>query len=75
MCHGSGCRTCGGAGWLELGGCGMTHPDVLRRGGIDPAEYSSFAFGLGLERFPMMRYGIDFIKLFYDNDLRFLKQF
>ncbi len=75
ICHGSGCRTCGGAGWLELGGCGMTHPDVLRRGGIDPKEYSSFAFGLGLERFPMMRYGIDVIRLFYDNDLRFLKQF
>jgi phenylalanyl-tRNA synthetase alpha chain len=75
ICHGTGCRTCGGAGWLELGGCGMTHPDVLRRGGIDPEEYSSFAFGIGLERFPMMRYGIDFIKLFYDNDLRFLKQF
>ncbi len=75
ICRGSGCRTCGGAGWLELGGCGMTHPDVLRRGGIDPQEYSSFAFGLGLERFPMMRYGIDFIKLFYENDFRFLKQF
>ena len=75
ICHGSGCRTCGGAGWLELGGCGMTHPEVLRRGGIDPQEYSSFAFGLGLERFPMMRYGIDVIRLFYDNDLRFLKQF
>lgn len=75
ICHGSGCRTCGGAGWLELGGCGMTHPDVLRRGGIDPEEYSSFAFGIGLERFPMMRYGIDDIRLFYSNDLRFLSQF
>lgn len=75
ICRGSGCRTCGGAGWLELGGCGVTHPDVLRRGGIDPKEYSSFAFGIGLERFPMMRYGIDVIRLFYDNDLRFLKQF
>lgn len=75
ICHGSGCRTCGGAGWLELGGCGMTHPDVLSRGGIDPEEYSSFAFGIGLERFPMMRYGIDDIRLFYSNDLRFLSQF
>jgi phenylalanyl-tRNA synthetase alpha chain len=75
ICRGAGCRTCGGAGWLELGGCGMTHPDVLRRGGIDANEYSSFAFGLGLERFPMMRYGIDDIRLFYNNDLRFLKQF
>ncbi len=75
ICHGAGCRTCGGAGWLELGGCGMTHPDVLRRGNIDPDEYSSFAFGLGLERFPMMRYGIDDIRLLYGNDLRFLKQF
>ncbi|HTY81293.1 MAG TPA: phenylalanine--tRNA ligase subunit alpha [Dehalococcoidales bacterium] len=75
ICKGAGCRTCGGAGWLEVGGCGMTHPDVLRRGGIDPNEYTSFAFGLGLERFPMLRYGIDDIRLLYNNDLRFLRQF
>jgi phenylalanyl-tRNA synthetase alpha chain len=75
ICKGAGCRTCGGAGWLEMGGCGMTHPDVLRRGGIDPDVYSSFAFGLGLERWPMLRYNIDDIRLLYGNDLRFSKQF
>jgi phenylalanyl-tRNA synthetase alpha chain len=75
ICHGSGCRFCSNTGWLEILGCGMTHPDVLKRGGIDPEEYSSFAFGLGLERLPMLRYGIDDIRLFYSNDLRFLKQF
>ncbi|MBN1177389.1 MAG: phenylalanine--tRNA ligase subunit alpha, partial [Dehalococcoidales bacterium] len=61
--------------WIELGGCGMTHPDVLRRGGIDPEEYTSFAFGMGIDRMPMLRYGIDDIRLFYNNDLRFLRQF
>jgi phenylalanyl-tRNA synthetase alpha chain len=75
ICHGSGCRLCSNSGWLEVGGCGMTHPNVLRRGGIDPNEYSSFAFGLGLERLPMLRHGIDDIRLLYNNDLRFLKQF
>ncbi|MGD0780238.1 MAG: phenylalanine--tRNA ligase subunit alpha [Dehalococcoidales bacterium] len=75
VCKGSGCRACGNSGWLELGGCGMTHPDVLRRGGIDPEEYTSFAFGLGLERFPMQRYGIEQMRTFYNNDLRFLRQF
>jgi phenylalanyl-tRNA synthetase alpha chain len=75
ICHGSGCRFCSNSGWLEILGCGMTHPDVLRRGGIDPAEYSSFAFGIGLERLPMLRYGIDDIRLFYNNDFRFLRQF
>ncbi len=75
MCRGSGCRLCGNSGWMELGGCGMTHPDVLRRGGIDPEEYTSFAFGMGLERWPMMRYGVDNMRLFYNNDLRFLRQF
>jgi phenylalanyl-tRNA synthetase alpha chain len=75
ICHGSGCRLCSNSGWLEIGGCGMTHPNVLRRGGIDPEEYSSFAFGLGLERLPMLRYGIDDIRLLYGNDLRFLRQF
>ena len=59
VCNGSGCRFCGNSGWLEIVGCGMTHPDVLRRGGIDPEEYTSFAFGMGLERLPMLRYGID----------------
>ncbi len=75
VCKGSGCRLCGNSGWLEVLGCGMTHPDVLRRGGIDPEEYTSFAFGMGLERLPMLRYGIDDMRLFYGNDLRFLRQF
>jgi phenylalanyl-tRNA synthetase alpha chain len=75
VCRGKGCRICGNSGWLELGGAGMTHPDVLRRAGIDPKEYTSFAFGLGVDRLPMLRYGIDDIRHFYNNDLRFLRQF
>jgi phenylalanyl-tRNA synthetase alpha chain len=75
VCHGEGCRFCGNSGWLEILGAGMTHPDVLRRGGIDPDVYTSFAFGMGLERLPMLKYGIDDIRLFYNNDLRFLRQF
>ena len=63
------------AGWIEILGAGMTHPQVLRRGGIDPTVYSSFAFGIGIERLPMLRYGIDDIRLFYSSDLRFLRQF
>ncbi len=74
-CNGKGCRLCGHSGWIEILGAGMTHPEVLRRGGIDPEEYSSFAFGIGIERLPMLRYGIDDIRLFYGNDLRFLRQF
>jgi phenylalanyl-tRNA synthetase alpha chain len=75
VCHGGGCRLCKGSGWLEILGAGMTHPDVLRRAGIDPEEYTSFAFGMGVERLPMLRYGIDDIRLFYGSDLRFLRQF
>ena len=74
-CHGKGCRLCSNSGWLEILGAGMTHPEVLRRGGIDPEVYSSFAFGIGIERLPMLRYGISDIRLFYGGDLRFLKQF
>jgi len=74
-CSGNGCRLCGNSGWIEILGAGMTHPEVLRRGGIDPEVYSSFAFGMGIERLPMLRYGIDDIRLFYGNDLRFLRQF
>ncbi len=74
-CRGSGCRLCGNTGWIEVLGAGMTHPQVLRRGGIDPEVYSSFAFGIGIDRLPMLRYGIDDIRLFYNNDLRFLRQF
>ena len=75
VCRGSGCRVCSNSGYLEILGAGMTHPDVLRRGGIDPDVYTSFAFGMGVERMPMLRYGIDDIRLFYGSDLRFLRQF
>jgi phenylalanyl-tRNA synthetase alpha chain len=74
-CRGKGCRLCGQSGWIEILGAGMTHPRVLERGGIDPETYQSFAFGIGIERLPMLRYGIDDIRLFYNNDLRFLRQF
>ncbi len=75
VCGGSGCRLCSGTGWIEILGAGMVHPDVLRRVDYDPEVYTGFAFGLGLERIPMLRYGIDDIRLFYSNDLRFLSQF
>lgn len=74
-CHGEGCRLCKGEGWIEILGCGMVHPKVLRNCGIDANEYSGFAFGLGLERVAMRRYNINDLRLFYENDLRFLKQF
>ena len=75
VCHGAGCRLCGNSGWIEILGAGMVHPEVLRRVGIDPEVYSGFAFGMGVERIPILRYGIDDIRLFYGNDLRFLQQF
>jgi len=75
VCRGAGCRLCGNSGWIEILGAGMVHPEVLRRLGIDPQIYSGFAFGMGVERIPILRYGIDDIRLFYSNDLRFLKQF
>jgi len=75
VCGGEGCRLCGGSGWIEILGAGMTHPEVLRRGGIDPEVYGSFAFGMGIDRLPMLRYGIDDIRLLYGSDLRFLRQF
>lgn len=74
-CHGKGCRLCKGEGWIEILGCGMVHPKVLSICDIDPEEYSGFAFGMGLERIVMRRYGIDDLRLFYENDLRFLNQF
>lgn len=74
-CHGAGCRLCGYAGWLEILGAGMVHPNVLKRVNIDPEIYSGFAFGLGVERIPILQNGIEDIRLFYSNDLRFLKQF
>jgi phenylalanyl-tRNA synthetase alpha chain len=70
-----GCRICRGAGWIEILGAGMVHPNVLRGVGYDPDVYTGFAFGMGLERIAMLKYGIDDIRLFYGNDLRFLNQF
>lgn len=75
VCGGEGCRVCKGEGWIEVVGCGMVHPDVLRSGGIDPEVYSGFAFGFGLDRLVMLKYGIDDIRLLYESDMRFLKQF
>ena len=74
-CGGKGCRLCKGEGWIEILGAGMVHPKVLQGCGIDPEEYSGFAFGLGLERIVMRRYNIDDLRLFFENDLRFLQQF
>ena len=74
-CHGKGCRLCKNEGWIEILGCGMVHPKVLENCGIDPEEYSGFALGLGIERVAMRRYGVDDIRLFFENDVRFLKQF
>lgn len=74
-CHGEGCRLCKGEGWIEILGCGMVHPKVLQNCGIDPEKYSGFALGMGLERVVMRRYNIDDLRLFYENDVRFLKQF
>ena len=75
MCQGAGCRLCSNTGWIEILGAGMVHPDVLKRVNYDPEVYTGFAFGMGVERIPMLRYGIDDIRLFYGNDLRFLRQF
>jgi phenylalanyl-tRNA synthetase alpha chain len=75
VCSGSGCRVCKQSGWIELGGAGMVHPAVFEAVGIDPARYSGFAFGLGLDRIAMMRHGIDDLRLLMDNDMRFLEQF
>lgn len=74
-CHGEGCRLCKGEGWIEILGCGMVHPKVLQNCGIDPEVYTGFAFGIGLERITMRKYNIDDIRLFYENDVRFLEQF
>ena len=75
LCDGAGCNLCKYTGWLEILGCGMVHPVVLRNGGYDPAEYSGFAFGMGPERIAMLKYGIEDIRYFWANDLRFLEQF
>ncbi|MBK1809235.1 phenylalanine--tRNA ligase subunit alpha [Clostridium sp. YIM B02505] len=75
VCGGEGCRVCKGSGWIELYGCGMVHPQVLRNCGIDPEEYSGFAFGMGVDRMVMLKYGIDDIRQLYESDMRFLNQF
>ena len=75
MCQGKGCRTCSGTGWLEVLGAGMVHANVLRNVGIDPEIYSGFAFGMGVERLTMLKYAINDIRLFFNNDVRFLNQF
>ena len=75
ICDGKGCPSCKHSGWLEMIGAGMIHPNVLKYGGIDSKEYSGFAFGLGLTRLAMMKYGIDDIRLFNSGDLKFLEQF
>ena len=75
VCGGKGCRVCKNEGWIELLGCGMVHPNVLRNCNIDPEEYSGFAFGFGVERIAMAKFGIEDLRLLYENDARFLKQF
>ena len=75
MCGGKGCRVCSHTGWLEILGCGMVNPSVLRLNGYDPDVVTGFAFGMGVERIAMLKYGIDDLRLFYENDMRFLNQF
>ena len=75
MCKGKGCRVCSHTGWLEVLGCGMIHPNVLANVGIDNEKYTGFAFGMGVERLTMLRYGVNDLRLFFENDLRFLRQF
>ncbi len=75
MCNGEGCRVCSHTGWLEVLGCGMIHPQVFHHIGIDSEKYSGYAFGMGVERLTMLRYGVNDLRLFFENDLRFLKQF
>lgn len=74
-CGGKGCRVCKGSGWIEILGCGMVHPHVLEVGGLDTEKYTGFAFGMGVERAAMLKYGVDDIRLFYENDMRFINQF
>ena len=80
ICEGTGttntgrCATCGGAGWIEAAGCGMVHPKALERVGYDPPRYQGFAFGLGIERAAMLKYGIPDLRLFFENDIRFLRR-
>jgi phenylalanyl-tRNA synthetase alpha chain len=75
ICGGVGCKSCRHKGWLEVGGCGMVHPQVLRNGGIDPTQWNGYAWGFGIERMAMLKHDVDDIRLFYESDLRFLEQF
>jgi phenylalanyl-tRNA synthetase alpha chain len=75
ICNGMGCKSCRHKGWLEVGGCGMVHPEVLRNGGIDPTKWNGYAWGFGIERMAMLKHDVDDIRLFYESDLRFLEQF
>jgi phenylalanyl-tRNA synthetase alpha chain len=75
FCEGRGCRTCKQTGWLEISGCGMVHPNVLRASGVDPERFTGYAFGAGIDRLAMLRYGVNDLRLFFENDLRFLRQF
>ncbi len=75
MCEGHGCRVCSRTGWLEVMGCGMVHPEVFRHAGVDNEKFSGYAFGIGVERMAMLRYGVNDLRLFFENDLRFLRQF
>jgi phenylalanyl-tRNA synthetase alpha chain len=75
FCDGKGCRTCKQTGWLEISGCGMVHPNVLTASGVDPERYTGYAFGAGIDRLAMLRYGVNDLRLFFENDLRFLRQF
>ena len=75
FCDGKGCRTCKQTGWLEIAGCGMVHPNVLKASGIDAEHFSGYAFGAGIDRLAMLRYGVNDLRLFFENDLRFLEQF
>jgi len=75
ICNKKGCAVCKYSGWVEIGGCGMVDPAVLTNAGIDPEEYTGYAFGMGIERVTMLKYGINDIRLFFENDVRFLEQF
>jgi phenylalanyl-tRNA synthetase alpha chain len=75
FCEGKGCRTCKHTGWLEIAGCGMVHPNVLKASNIDPERYTGYAWGMGIDRLAMLRYGVSDLRLFFENDLRFLEQF
>ena len=75
FCEGRGCRVCKHSGWLEISGCGMVHPNVLRASGVDAERFTGYAFGAGIDRLAMLRYGVDDLRLFFENDLRFLRQF